>query len=57
MLVSTMTSRVLSLTKELALQTALSPTNFSLVEILEDGKIKWHPISYTLNDLSTITDG
>ncbi|RYP53448.1 hypothetical protein DL768_001593 [Monosporascus sp. mg162] len=40
----------------LSLQTALSPTSFSLVEMLEDGKIKWHPINYTLADPATMTD-
>ncbi|KAK7753742.1 Mediator of RNA polymerase II transcription subunit 16 [Diatrype stigma] len=40
----------------LSLQTALSPTNFSVVDILEDGKIKWYPINYTLNDPSMMTD-
>ncbi|RYP18890.1 hypothetical protein DL765_003678 [Monosporascus sp. GIB2] len=40
----------------LSLQAALSPTGFSLVELLEDGKIKWHPINYTLADPATMTD-
>lgn len=38
------------------LQMALSPTNFSLVQICEDGQVKWHSINYTLSDLESMTD-
>lgn len=41
----------------LGLQMALSPTNFSLVQICEDGQVKWHSINYTLSDLESMTDG
>ncbi|XDG09251.1 hypothetical protein ABKA04_008866 [Annulohypoxylon sp. FPYF3050] len=38
------------------LQMALSPTNFSLVQICEDGQVKWNPIHYTLSDIDSIND-
>ncbi|KAL7627995.1 Mediator of RNA polymerase II transcription subunit 16 [Parahypoxylon ruwenzoriense] len=38
------------------LQTALSPTNFSLVQIREDGQVKWRDINYTLADPESVTD-
>ncbi|ORY62102.1 RNA polymerase II mediator complex subunit Sin4 [Pseudomassariella vexata] len=38
------------------LQTALSPTNFSLVQLGEDGKIQWHGVNYTLGDVSALDD-
>lgn len=38
------------------LQTAFSPTNFSFVQLCEDGKVKWHSINYTLADLESMTD-
>ncbi|KAI2623653.1 RNA polymerase II mediator complex subunit Sin4 [Xylaria nigripes] len=39
------------------LQMAFSPTNFSLVEMYEDGQIKWHDLEYTLSDPITISEG
>ncbi|KAI5865169.1 RNA polymerase II mediator complex subunit Sin4 [Durotheca rogersii] len=38
------------------LQVALSPTNFSLAQICEDGQVKWNSINYTLADPGTMTD-
>ncbi|KAK8089694.1 mediator of RNA polymerase II transcription subunit 16 [Apiospora hydei] len=38
------------------LQTAISPTHFSVVQLCEDGKVKWHPIHYTLADPSAMSD-
>ncbi|KAI1775011.1 RNA polymerase II mediator complex subunit Sin4 [Hypoxylon cercidicola] len=38
------------------LQTALSPTNFSLVQLCEGGQVKWRSIDYTLADLESMTD-
>ncbi|KAI8958722.1 mediator complex, subunit Med16 [Daldinia sp. FL1419] len=38
------------------LQTAFSPTNFSLVQLCEDGKVKWHSINYTLTDIASMND-
>ncbi|KAI1102358.1 RNA polymerase II mediator complex subunit Sin4 [Jackrogersella minutella] len=38
------------------LQMAFSPTNFSSVQLCEDGQVKWHKINYTLADLDTMTD-
>ncbi|OTB06539.1 hypothetical protein M426DRAFT_9670 [Hypoxylon sp. CI-4A] len=38
------------------LQVALSPTNFSLVQLCEDGQVKWHSIHYTLADIEAIND-
>ncbi|KAI0889256.1 RNA polymerase II mediator complex subunit Sin4 [Annulohypoxylon maeteangense] len=38
------------------LQMALSPTNFSLVQLCEDGQVKWNSINYTLSDIESITD-
>ncbi|KAI1141912.1 RNA polymerase II mediator complex subunit Sin4 [Hypoxylon sp. FL0543] len=38
------------------LQIALSPTNFSLVQLYEDGQMKWHSISYTLADVESMTE-
>ncbi|KAI1504605.1 RNA polymerase II mediator complex subunit Sin4 [Biscogniauxia marginata] len=38
------------------LQMAFSPSNFSLVQMNEDGQVKWHNLEYTLADLSSITD-
>ncbi|KAI1206459.1 RNA polymerase II mediator complex subunit Sin4 [Annulohypoxylon truncatum] len=38
------------------LQMALSPTNFSLVQLCEDGQVKWNPVNYTLGDIESITD-
>ncbi|RWA10536.1 hypothetical protein EKO27_g4564 [Xylaria grammica] len=39
------------------LQMAFSPANYSLVQMYEDGQIKWHNIEYTLGDPATISDG
>ncbi|KAI1276144.1 RNA polymerase II mediator complex subunit Sin4 [Xylaria sp. FL0933] len=39
------------------LQIAFSPANFSLVQMYEDGQIKWHNIEYTLGDPTEISDG
>ncbi|KAI0432615.1 RNA polymerase II mediator complex subunit Sin4 [Xylaria sp. FL1042] len=39
------------------LQMAFSPANFSLVQMCEDGQIKWHNLEYTLGDPTTISDG
>ncbi len=36
---------------------AFSPANFSLVQMYEDGQIKWHNLEYTLEDPTTISDG
>ncbi|KAI1769447.1 RNA polymerase II mediator complex subunit Sin4 [Hypoxylon sp. FL1150] len=38
------------------LQTAFSPSNFSMVQICEDGQVKWRSIDYTLADLESITN-
>ncbi|KAI1386709.1 RNA polymerase II mediator complex subunit Sin4 [Hypoxylon trugodes] len=38
------------------LQIALSPTNFSLVQLCEDGKVKWHSINYTAANPESMTD-
>ncbi|XXG98201.1 ATP-dependent DNA helicase Hrp3 [Hypoxylon texense] len=38
------------------LQTALSPTNFSLIQLCEGGQVKWRSIEYTLADLESMTD-
>ncbi|KAI1859795.1 hypothetical protein JX265_010244 [Neoarthrinium moseri] len=38
------------------LQTAVSPTLFSLVQMCEDGKIKWHGVNYTLSDPASMDD-
>ncbi|KAK8872909.1 RNA polymerase II mediator complex subunit Sin4 [Apiospora arundinis] len=38
------------------LQTAISPTHFSVVQLCEDGKVKWHPVQYTIADPSSMTD-
>ncbi|KAI0388029.1 RNA polymerase II mediator complex subunit Sin4 [Hypomontagnella monticulosa] len=42
--------------EQLCLQMALSPTNFSLVQLCEDGQMKWHPISYTQSEPESLTD-
>lgn len=36
---------------------AFSPTGFSLVQMYEDGQIKWHSLDYTLGDPATISNG
>lgn len=41
----------------LGLQTAISPTHFSVVQLCEDGKVKWHPVHYTVADPLSMTDG
>ncbi|KAJ3580284.1 hypothetical protein NPX13_g284 [Xylaria arbuscula] len=38
------------------LQMAFSPANFSLVQMYEDGQVKWHNLEYTLGDPTTISD-
>ncbi|KAI0126017.1 RNA polymerase II mediator complex subunit Sin4 [Xylariales sp. AK1849] len=38
------------------LQTAVSPTMFSLVQIGEDGSMKWHGVNYALGDLASLND-
>ncbi|KAI0526003.1 RNA polymerase II mediator complex subunit Sin4 [Xylaria bambusicola] len=38
------------------LQMAFSPVNFSLVQMYEDGQIKWHNLEYTLEDPTKISD-
>ncbi|KAI1077092.1 RNA polymerase II mediator complex subunit Sin4 [Whalleya microplaca] len=38
------------------LQMALSPSNFSLAQMYEDGQIKWHSVNYTLADPQSVTD-
>ncbi|KAI3332000.1 RNA polymerase II mediator complex subunit Sin4 [Xylariaceae sp. AK1471] len=38
------------------LQMAFSPANYSLVQMYEDGQIKWHNLEYTLEDPATISD-
>ncbi|KAK8126437.1 uncharacterized protein PG998_002196 [Apiospora kogelbergensis] len=38
------------------LQTAISPTHFSVVQLCEDGKVKWHPVHYTVADPLSMTD-
>ncbi|KAI0128050.1 RNA polymerase II mediator complex subunit Sin4 [Hypoxylon sp. NC0597] len=38
------------------LQMALSPTNFSLVQLCENGQMKWHSINYTLADVASMTE-
>ncbi|CAJ2513288.1 Uu.00g014070.m01.CDS01 [Anthostomella pinea] len=38
------------------LQMAFSPSNFSLVQMYEDGKVKWHNLAYTLEDVTSISD-
>ncbi|KAI1485217.1 RNA polymerase II mediator complex subunit Sin4 [Biscogniauxia mediterranea] len=38
------------------LQMAFSPSNFSLVQMNEDGQVKWHNLKYTLTDISSISD-
>ncbi|KAI2466218.1 RNA polymerase II mediator complex subunit Sin4 [Annulohypoxylon bovei var. microspora] len=40
----------------LCLQMALSPTNFSMVQLCEDGQVKWNSINYTLADVESISD-
>lgn len=37
-------------------QTAVSPTTFSIVQMCEDGKVKWHGLNYTLNNPSALDD-
>ncbi|TGJ83697.1 hypothetical protein E0Z10_g5062 [Xylaria hypoxylon] len=39
------------------LQMAFSPANYSLVQMYEDGQIKWHNIEYTSGDPATISNG
>lgn len=34
-----------------ALQTVLSPTNSSLVQLCPDGEVKWKPLQYTQGDI------
>jgi mediator of RNA polymerase II transcription subunit 16, fungi type len=36
---------------------AFSPTGFSLVQMYEDGQIKWHSLDYTLGDPATVSNG
>ncbi|KAI2621233.1 RNA polymerase II mediator complex subunit Sin4 [Hypoxylon sp. NC1633] len=38
------------------LQIAFSPTNFSSVQICEDGQVKWHCVNYTLAELESMTE-
>ncbi|KAI0141837.1 RNA polymerase II mediator complex subunit Sin4 [Xylariaceae sp. FL1272] len=38
------------------LQMAFSPAGYSLVQMYEDGQIKWHNLAYTLGDPLTISD-
>ncbi|KAI1379569.1 RNA polymerase II mediator complex subunit Sin4 [Hypoxylon crocopeplum] len=38
------------------LQTAFSPTSFSIVQICEDSQVKWHSITYTLADIESMTE-
>ncbi|KAI1337449.1 RNA polymerase II mediator complex subunit Sin4 [Xylariaceae sp. FL0016] len=38
------------------LQTAFSPSHFSLVQMYEDGQVRWHNLEYTLGDPSSISD-
>ncbi|KAI1819979.1 RNA polymerase II mediator complex subunit Sin4 [Xylaria intraflava] len=38
------------------LQMAFSPTNFSLVEMYEDGQIKWHDLESTLSDPASVPE-
>ncbi|KAI1434715.1 RNA polymerase II mediator complex subunit Sin4 [Xylaria sp. CBS 124048] len=38
------------------LQMAFSPTNFSLVQMYEDGQVKWHNLEYTLSDPMNISE-
>ncbi|KAK7969623.1 mediator of RNA polymerase II transcription subunit 16 [Apiospora saccharicola] len=38
------------------LQTVISPTHFSVVQLCEDGKVKWHPIRYNMTDPSAMSD-
>ncbi|KAI5926303.1 RNA polymerase II mediator complex subunit Sin4 [Camillea tinctor] len=40
----------------LCLQMAFSPSNFSLVQMNEDGQVKWHNLKYTLTDMNSISD-
>ena len=44
------------LINDLGLQMALSPTNFSMVQLCEDSKVKWHSINYTIADIESMTD-
>ncbi|KAI0408928.1 RNA polymerase II mediator complex subunit Sin4 [Xylaria palmicola] len=39
------------------LQMAFSPSNYSLVQMYEDGQIKWHNLEYTLGDPAATSDG
>ena len=39
------------------LQTAVSPNFCSLVQMAEDGKVKWHGVKYTLAEPGAQTDG
>lgn len=34
-----------------ALQTVISPTNSSLVQLCPDGEIKWKPLQFTQGDI------
>lgn len=45
----------LELTIYPGLQTALSPTNLSLVQLSDDGAVKWHEMKYTLADINTLS--
>ncbi|KAI8629437.1 RNA polymerase II mediator complex subunit Sin4 [Xylariaceae sp. FL1651] len=38
------------------LQMAFSPANYSLVQMYEDGQVKWHNLEYTLEDASMISE-
>ncbi|KAI1817793.1 RNA polymerase II mediator complex subunit Sin4 [Poronia punctata] len=41
----------------LCLQMAFSPTTFSLVQMYEDGQIKWHGLNFTSGDPDKTSDG
>ncbi|KAI1328343.1 RNA polymerase II mediator complex subunit Sin4 [Xylariaceae sp. FL0255] len=39
------------------LHIAFSPANCSLIQLSEDGRVKWHNLEYTLADPASISDG
>jgi mediator of RNA polymerase II transcription subunit 16 len=44
-------------TRIIGLQTAISPTTCSIVQMCEDGSMKWHGVTYSLGDPTSMNSG